>query len=104
VVQNPPGVYTRWYDGTTQRIDKFYPDGKLQSTTVYGDDGKTVLILAEVTDAGAIVHSKVRREDGKVEEKRYSDDGKILLKQTIWVGDGSYFLARREFFPDGKLQ
>jgi antitoxin component YwqK of YwqJK toxin-antitoxin module len=103
VVQNHPGVYTRWYDGTTERVDVFYPNGNLKSTTVYGDDGKTVIILARLTDSGALVHSKVRREDGKVLEKIYSDDGKVILVQTLWVGDESYFVAKRDFFDDGTL-
>ena len=103
VVQNPPGVYTRWYDGTLQRINRFYPDGHLKSTTVYGDDGQTVIVLAELTDDGAIIHSKVRRPDGKVEEKAYSDDGKVILQQTIWSGDGTYYLVRRLFWDNGQL-
>ncbi len=104
VVQDTPGVYTRWYDGTTQRVDVFYPNGKLQSTTTYGEDGKTVIILVELTDEGAIVHSRVRREDGKVLEKRYSEDGKVMLFQTLWSGDGTYYLEQRQFFQSGTLR
>jgi antitoxin component YwqK of YwqJK toxin-antitoxin module len=104
VAQDPPGVYTRWWDGTTQRVDVFYPNGKLKSTTTYGDDGKTVMIDVQLTDQGAIIHSKVRQEDGKVLEKNFSEDGKVLLAKILWSGDETYFVARQEFYEDGTLQ
>lgn len=103
VVEDPVGVHTRWWDGTRDKVDVFYLDGKLASSTTYGDDGKTVLTLKEWSRSGALTHEKTRREDGKVYEKMFSEDGQLLLQETLWAGDESYFVAQRDFHSNGKL-
>jgi antitoxin component YwqK of YwqJK toxin-antitoxin module len=103
LAQDPIGVHTRWWDGTRDKADVFYPDGQLASSTTYGDDGKTVLTLKEWSRRGALTREKTRREDGKVYEKLFSEDGKVLLQETLWVGDESYFVGQREYHDNGKL-
>lgn len=103
LAHDPAGVHTRWWDGTRDKVETFYANGKLRSSTTFGDDGKTVLTLKEWSYSGALTHEKARREDGKVYEKLFSDDGQVLMQETLWVGDESYFVAQREYHSNGKL-
>jgi len=97
------GVHTRWWDGTREKVDFFHSNGKLAQSTTYGDDGKTVLTLKEWSYDGALTHEKTRREDGKVYEKVFSEDGKVLLQETLWVGDESYYVTQRDYHSNGNL-
>lgn len=105
VNQDPPGVSTRWWDGTVQSRETRFSSDKLQSRTEYGDDGITVVRYQEWNWEGKLVHSKVRdKKTGQVEEKRFSDDGAVLVVHKLWNGDERTFLVEREFHPrTGKL-
>jgi antitoxin component YwqK of YwqJK toxin-antitoxin module len=102
VLQDPPGVTTRWWDGTTQSVETLYPDGKRQSLTIFGDDGTTVNALGEWTPEGVLVHTKIRQDDGTVEEKLFEQDGKTLQGYTLWNGDERTMRIQREYYS-GKL-
>jgi antitoxin component YwqK of YwqJK toxin-antitoxin module len=105
VTQDPPGVETRWWDGTMASKEVRYPNGKLMMRAEFGDDGTTVITLREWNEAGALTHSKLRQKDGTVEEKVFSANGKILLLHKLWNGDELSFRAERTFWPDnGKLR
>lgn len=103
VMQDAPGVTTRWWDGTLNTVDKHHANGQVASRTVYGDDGKTVLAYQEWTIDGALVRQKIRQKDGRVEEKRFSVDGKVLLNYALWNGDERSFVIKREYHDNGKL-
>ena len=103
VIQDLPGVKTRWWDGTTQSIEQLYENGKPQSFTQFGDDGKTVLLLREWTPAGVLVHEKLRLPEGTLEERMFSNDGKIVVLYRLWNGDEVTFRIKRRYFDDGKL-
>jgi antitoxin component YwqK of YwqJK toxin-antitoxin module len=107
VSQDPPGVTSRWWDGTRQSVEKFYDNGKPSLRIEYGDDGKTVLSYTKWSRNGAVVLQKQRQEDGTLEEKEFTDDGKTLLHYVLWNGDGQSFRIEREYspYPDslGKL-
>ncbi|MBS1996305.1 MAG: hypothetical protein JSS86_08350 [Cyanobacteria bacterium SZAS LIN-2] len=103
VVQDPPGVHTRWWDGTTEMKEIFYPSGKIKSRTTYGEDGSTILTRKEWSPNGLITAELTRRDDGKVYRKEYMPDGKRTLKESLWEPDMMYFLASREYYPNGQL-
>lgn len=102
VTQDPPGVVTRWWDGSLQSVETKYDNGKLETRTTYGDDGKTVITYEEWNWDGKLTHSKMRRKDGRVEEKRFQEDGKTLAYFKLWNGDGQTYLIERRFQPNGK--
>lgn len=103
VSQDPPGVTTRWWDGSLQSVETKYDNGKLERRTTYGDDGKTVLTLEEWNWDGVLVHTKIRGKDGRVEEKLFRDDGKTPAFYKLWNGDEQTFVIERQFHPNGKL-
>jgi antitoxin component YwqK of YwqJK toxin-antitoxin module len=105
VTQDPPGVSTRWWDGTLQSTETKYDNGKLERRTTYGDDGKTVLTLEEWSWEGVLVHSKIRsQKNGRVEEKMFQADGKTLSFYKLWNGDEQTFVIDRRFQLNGKLE
>jgi antitoxin component YwqK of YwqJK toxin-antitoxin module len=105
VTADPPGVETRWWDGTVASKEVRYPNGKLAMRVEFGDDGTTVISLKEWNEHGALIHSKQRSiEDGTVEEKQFTYDGKILVLHKLWNGDELTFRAERTFWPNnGKI-
>ncbi len=105
VTADPRGVETRWWDGTVASKEVRYPNGKLASRVEFGDDGTTVISLNEWNERGALIHSKQRSiEDGTVEEKQFTYDGKILVLHKLWNGDELTFRAERTFWPNnGKI-
>lgn len=106
VTADPPGVETRWWDGTTASKEVRYRNGQLASRVEFGDDGKTVITLREWNMQGALTHSKLRSiKDGTVEEKLFTNDGKILILHKLWNGDELTFRAERNFWPNnGKIR
>lgn len=106
VTADPPGVETRWWDGTTASKEVRYRNGQLASRVEFGDDGKTVITLREWNERGALTHSKLRSiKDGTVEEKLFTEDGKILVLHKLWNGDELTFRAERNFWPNnGKIR
>lgn len=102
-VKDPPGVVTRWWDGTMQTVDTFHSNGRIRTHTEYSDDGKTILVYKQLTRDGVVVHEKIRLEDGNLEDKTFAADGKTLRNYTLWFGDESYFLVQRSYFDTGKL-
>lgn len=103
VSQDPPGVVTRWWDGTLQSVESKYDNGKLARRTTYGDDGKTVITLEEWDWSGALTHTKIRGKNGRVEEKTFQEDGKTVASYKLWNGDELTFVIERRFFRSGKV-
>ncbi len=103
VSTDPPGVKTRWWDGTLASKETVRPDGSVENRTEYGDDGKTVVSFREWNSEGVIWHSKMRQKDGRVEEKHFADDGKTIRRYTLWNGDEKTFFIRREYGYNGKM-
>ena len=104
VSQDPQGVVTRWWDGTLQSRETFYPNGHMERRTVFGDDGKTVVSLEEWNRLGMLRHKKLRsKKDGRVEEVYLGDDGKTIERYKLWNGDEQTFVIERQFYPDGKV-
>lgn len=104
VAQDPPGVHTRWWDGTTQSVDTQFPDGKPRTHTEFSDDGKTVLLAQEWEyGSGALIHEKKRHKDGRVEEKVWYRGGKQLETHTLWLGDEMNYQAQIRYYPNGKM-
>lgn len=103
VSQNPDGVQTRWWDGTTQSVERKHENGTLAVRTEYGDDGKTVIKHMEWTQRGVLIHSKVRLQSGHVEEKRFSNNGAIAIYK-LWLGDEQLFVIERSYHLNGKVE
>jgi len=101
--EDPPGVITRWWDGTMQSVDRTFPDGKPYLHTEYGEDGNTILVHKEWSRQGALVHQQLRLKDGKLEEKRWDYTGKTLHEYTLWLGDGSSFTIQQLYHANGVL-
>jgi len=106
LVADPPGVHTRWYDGSVEMTETFYPSGKIQIRTTYGEDGKTVITLKEWSEDGILLREKARRQDGKVVEKRYefSQNPSQVSAETLWAADESFPLAERQYYRNGSVQ
>ncbi|MDZ4838314.1 MAG: hypothetical protein SGJ27_31405 [Candidatus Melainabacteria bacterium] len=103
VTQDPPGVSTRWWDGSLQSVEHKYANGKLEQRTTYGDDGKTVLTYETWDSKGKLMHSKIRRKDGRVEEKLFREDSESLASFKLWNGDELTFVVEQKFGRNGKL-
>jgi antitoxin component YwqK of YwqJK toxin-antitoxin module len=104
VTQEPQGVVTRWWDGTMQSRETFYPNGQMERRTVFGDDGMTVVSLEEWNRLGVPTHVKLRRKkDGRVEEVFFGADGKTIEHYKLWNGDEQTFVIERQFYPNGKI-
>jgi antitoxin component YwqK of YwqJK toxin-antitoxin module len=103
VSKDPPGVVSRWWDGSLQSVEVKHSNGKLANRMTFGDDGVTVLTLEEWDWAGVLTHSKIRRKDGRVEEKMFSEDGKTVSFYKLWNGDELTYVIERKFHPNGKL-
>lgn len=99
--QDPIGVTTRWYDGTVELKETFFENGKLQTRTTYGDDGKTIITHEEWDTQGRVTHTKFRLPDGKVEAK-YFHRNKLQIHQIL-SGDMSYFLMERNYSWNGNI-
>mgnify|MGYP003384314554 CR=1 FL=1 len=99
--QVPPGVTTRWWDGSVQSVNSSFPNGKPQLRIEYAEDGKTELLRREWNSNGMLMIEKVRLPDGKVEEKEWYNDGKVLAHQIIWVTEGKSFQSKLNFHTNG---
>ena len=104
VSRDPPGVTTRWWDGTVSTKSVVYPDGKPRSFVQYGDDGETVLHMQVWNHNGVLIQEKIRKAEGTLEENQFSSDGKTLLRYRLWNGDENSYQLARDFYLDGKLQ
>lgn len=106
VTADPPGVETRWWDGTKKVEETYWAPGKVATRTEYGDDGKTVLTYRQYDYEGRLENEKIRLKNGTVEESRYMFDGQksFLYQYTLWLGDESNFLISRMFWSDGKMR
>lgn len=103
VAQDPPGVKTRWWDGTTQTVDTTHGNGRPASHTELSDDGRTILVQQKWSYEGALVYSAQRHKNGRFEVKEFTYDGKVLTSHTLWAGDMSYFLFQRAYYRNGQL-
>lgn len=102
--QDPPGLTKRWWDGTAQSYDSAFPDGNPHLHIEYAEDGKTVLVRKEWNYAGALMHSKIVLEDGRIEEKEWYYDGKVLANHIIWLPGGVRYQHKRQFWTNGNIQ
>jgi antitoxin component YwqK of YwqJK toxin-antitoxin module len=104
VTSDPPGVTSRWWDGTRASEVKYYKNGQMSARTIYGDDGHSVLSSMRWNPAGAVTYSLIRQKDGTVEEKAFSYDGKVLLRYRLYNGDMQSTRVVREYSDDtGKI-
>jgi antitoxin component YwqK of YwqJK toxin-antitoxin module len=101
--QDPPGVVTRWWDGTKQSVEEYYDTGKLYSRTEYGEDGKTVLLYKQWSRTGVLEHQLIRLKDGKLEEKKWHFGGRTLSLYRLWLGDESSPIIEQTFYADGVM-
>ncbi len=99
---DPPGIKTRWWDGTLESEEQYHYDGKLFSRTIYGDDGKSVVKHEQWDPDGALRMSKVRLADGTLELHRYTPKGQVEQYQ-LRTGDDRLQLIERNYLADGKL-
>jgi|AGTN01.3.fsa_nt_gi MORN repeat variant. len=106
VAADPAGVETRWWDGTKKTQVTYYADGKVESRTEYGDDGKTVIAFRKYDWQGNLRQEKIRLKNGNVEDSMYGFDGKknILRQYTLWLGDESNFLVTQMYWDNGQLR
>jgi len=103
VSQDPPGVVTRWWDGTLQSVEHKYSNGQLADRTVYGDDGKTVIEQMQWSATGGLMRSIVRQKSGHVEEKHFQRNG-TLSRYKLWLGDMRLFVIERTYYDNGQLE
>ncbi len=101
--QAEPGVTIRWWDGTMQRQFHQYPNGNPAQLTEYAEDGKTVLVEKEWEPNGELIHSKIRLEDGRIEEKEWYRGGQSLQQHTIWMPNAIEFQMMRQYAQNGNL-
>lgn len=100
--KDPPGTTSRWWDGTTVQVETYYSDGKVQTRTKYGEDGKTVLKFEQFNNDGELMRESIRLANGNIENKRFSDGN--LAHHEILLPDKSGKLMSRTYHENGKLQ
>lgn len=99
--EDPEGVTTRWWDGTREVVETFHNNGKTDTVTRYGDDGKTIVSQKQFDYHGALTYEKIRLADGKLDEKSYTD-GKLSY-HVIWLPDERMFVLQRMYNRKGNL-
>lgn len=102
--EDPPGVVTRWWDGTLQSQDETWPNGKPASHTEYGEDGKTILLQQQWTPEGVLSREFKRLKSGQAEERVWDRSGKILRLYRLWLGDQSTYIIERVYHANGLMQ
>ena len=99
---DPPGVTTRWWNGTVETIEEIRYDGS-RTVTTFGDDGQTVVKYERFDYDGKLRQIAQRLPEGTVETKWFRSGGE-LERYTLRSPDERDLLEAREYHPDGTLQ